>query len=606
MSRRALAHLVVALALGFSFGCRRPSLDIVVRAPDGYDLEDVSLDLRVYAPGNIEDINCEKLDFGAMSVDELNAALVLAQPLDADGVVPEFPVSGDKLVLVEGRDEQGELAFRGCSQLSSFGRNSSLEVALAPAVKVLLQTGDLLEGVVDEPLATVRVEVVDYLGIAVTGADVRAELLGPGGAIVASEEIASSDGGRAELSLSPAVAGPFRLSVRARTERGVPLPTTPGFALPGDTSIDPFSRPGASWSYVWPTRMGDDLAFVGRTATGIPEVVVARSDGAGGFTTTAVDPGFATILLGSFTSDDDGEPWLAFTGQRATLGLRLVSASGVVVDKSLGGDRYEAGRLVPAGSCEDDQAGPAVMSLRLVDLDLDPGLVEGPTHIALVDPADDVVIIDQLGEGTEPLFSVCREVGGTLWRVIVVRQRGRIGLVAIDGGVDDVDALQDLVDQRQGLPGAVLAGPVLAGDADLVTTRLAGFRSVVELQRTEFNSAGEVRLTPSPLFDVPSVPTQLSAAAVLGDDEPEVLGLLYSREGEVERGLLMLGARTADDDSWIVGGASLEACVDTTCALTTFDIDGDSEHEVIVGMGVRTLNAPQPDVIAQIIDFEDG
>jgi hypothetical protein len=596
---------VVLMATGL-FSCRRPQLQIEVSAPPGYALDELTLELAVYAPGNIEQTNCASLAYDETTTAELSAALVLAQPLDTDGVIADFPVYGDKIVIVEARDEDGGLALRGCDdQLGElpFGP-TPLALELAPAAQLTPGEVDLLGAEVGADLPPIRVTATDYTGDALRGATVRARLYGPGDATL-GEVTGETDGdGRVELVVSLAAAGPFRLDLRAEVGRGAVPPTLPGLALPAGTAVDPFDRPGEDWLYVIPTRFGDGVAFVARsTAAFNPEVVIAEAHADGTFTDTGLDPGVTTLFLGSFIRPADDRTVLVFAGTRSALGVQLLADDGSSVTVAFP-QRYDVGRVIPIGDCDDDDLGPALINLVQSDSAV-LSTLRAPTHLALLRPeGGDAPIADIEDANFEPLYSTCRDIDGTTYRVLVARQAGRVVVRAVEGGIENANDLDDIVGDDNALPGVLTSGLVHGSDdGDLVTARLAGFSAVVELQTVVTRPNG-FRFEPTPAFGLPALPSSLAAAPIMGGDPAEVVGL-FTAAGGAERGVLMLGSREPGDAVWTVGAAPVAACDASTCATRVADADGDGTYELYIGLGYKLeRNAPRQPVVAQVIRLD--
>jgi len=185
MKRRALQTILLLLPVLIGLlctGCRRPELSITVEPPVGFRLTDLSLDIRIYVPGDIEVTHCDRLLYDELTLDELTAALVHTQPLEEDGVVEAFPVFGEKMVVVDARDADGVLAMRGCAQHGELAYGPQrLTVPLFAAATIVTDEQLLLEAEVDTPLPPLLVSTTDYQGEPAAGVLVRARLLSSGG-----------------------------------------------------------------------------------------------------------------------------------------------------------------------------------------------------------------------------------------------------------------------------------------------------------------------------------------------------------------------------------------------------------------------------------------
>lgn len=609
MKRTPVLAVALVALVALVGGCRRPALAIAVTMPDGYDDADLTLDLRVYAPGNPDEITCASLLYDELTLDALAAALVTTQRLeDTEGEVTDFPVFGEKLVIVEARDADGAVAMRGCTPQGEldFGPQA-LTVELALAAEVAVDGEVLLDAEVGQPLRPVRVTTVDYRGDPAADVAVRLRMLGPGDRILDEVEQVADDDGVAELAPTPAAAGPFRLEVRAAVMRGTAPASPPGLALPADTVVDPFGRANEDWLYVLPTRFKGGVAFVARSnelLNANADVLVARALPGGGFEDTGLDPGVATLFAGSYVRSDDGRSVLVFSSARSALGLVLLHEDGEIQTVTFP-ERYQLGRVLPIGPCDDDGAGPALMAL----VESDGGALDGlgaPTHLTLLpENGGEAPVVSMGDERFDPLLTTCREVDGVTYRVLVARAAGRLVIRGVAGGVTTPADLSGLVGNNNPLPGALVAGLVEASDdGDLVTARLAGFSTVVELQTTVTAPGDGFALQPRPAFVLPALPSLLAAAPLLGGSPVEVTGVFSAAAG-AEEGLLMLGAHEPEDEQWTVGAAPLSACAASTCALEVADLDDDGTWELYVGMGYK-LERAGPAVVetAQVIAFE--
>jgi hypothetical protein len=234
--------------------------------PGRYRAAVTSSTLKILEPPSAQPFGCEDLAFSRVSADVVRLSTVLEVSARSSESVPlaDLDRLSSKLLVADGRDEDGEVLVTGCVAVGEVDAVLDAEIVGEPIAVITPPTitATAIPGSLTEPL---RFEVRDRRGQSLSGIQGLWSVTGAGGAGDSGEGTSDPDGRLSIQPRAPAQAGPFFVSLTVRwgtVERAI----VPAAATAGGEPV---------------TLTGRALAYrAGRIGpTGEPGVVALVDDG---------------------------------------------------------------------------------------------------------------------------------------------------------------------------------------------------------------------------------------------------------------------------------------------------------------------------------------
>lgn len=235
---RRAATLTLVAGLALITACGEPDLGVRFVVPPAYREFVASTSLSIYVPPIAAPFSCDDLAFAEVDADLVRASLV-AEIVEREGdtaPLADIDRIAPKLFVAEGFDATGARVIVGCSEVGTIEDDIDVEIRGRPTTR----TGTIATSIQQRlgvPLATpVVVNVTDFLGQRLPGADVRWQVIGSSGPGAVGR--GTSDGeGRVSIDAAlPPRAGPFVLDVRVRWAEIGTAPI-PGFVVPSAQTV---------------------------------------------------------------------------------------------------------------------------------------------------------------------------------------------------------------------------------------------------------------------------------------------------------------------------------------------------------------------------------
>lgn len=231
-STRAMGLTVVALSL-FASACTDPALHVKFTVPGRYRAAVTSSTLKILEPPSAQPFGCEDLAFSRVTADVVRLSTVLEVSARSSESVPlaDLDRLSSKLLVADGRDEDGEVLVTGCVAVGEVDAILDAEIVGEPIAVITPPTitATAIPGSLTEPL---RFEVRDRRGQSLSGIQGLWSVTGAGGAGDSGEGTSDDDGRLTIQPRAPAQAGPFFVSLTVRwgtVERAiVPAAATAG------------------------------------------------------------------------------------------------------------------------------------------------------------------------------------------------------------------------------------------------------------------------------------------------------------------------------------------------------------------------------------------
>lgn len=565
MKRSALLVLLALTA------CGEPSITVRFVVPAAYRANVDGTALSIYEPPQAAPFSCDDVAFNEVGDEILRASRVATIDEQEGEITPLSDIDrlAPKVLVAEGF-ATGERVVVGCVEVGEIADDETIEIQAQPTTR----TGTVAESIQAPLNATladpVTITVTDFRGERLGGADVRWQVIGPGGPSDIGRATSDGDGRVSIAPDLPGIAGPFVLEVRVRWAEQAPEPI-PGFVVPNAEVMELSGRIfDVRSGHVGPNGEPGFVALAGTDILGSRRLIFVYRASSGGELLTRVGQSVPAVSAALGLLDVPGEDrdraimvtddaWYEYT----TDGQPLRSDAYEPPPRARGAAPLS---IHPAGGCPVPSTGPSVVISYDAE---DAGIYEQNGLLTIA-----------FNQRIEALAGGCvTDEKGTPTRMLVLNQRD-IGLVV----AAELTPAQFAVREWFAVPSGMSFARVDARTSVLLGTQLVVNDFVVSRLTIQRTMADQFDLVMQGLDSPPAPPTR-NRGGKIDDDELLDVVSLFTRPrfvGEPARYALWAALGVEHRGRRIAGDFDLPQPELIAPEMMLLDLDQNAKDDVVI------------------------